>query len=754
MRHWWQLMLVMLTLIAGYSLYLDALIQSRFNGNKWEVPAQIYARPLSLNTELELSQAELVDELRLLAYRPVKQLQQSGDYLQQGQSISFVRRAFDFADGSQPVRFIQIVFGGGKIKRITDLQSGAELSHIRLEPWLVTRLISAAHEDRMLVNLDDVPKALVQALLLVEDRDFYSHHGVVPLSILRALVTNIKAGRNVQGGSTLTQQLVKNFFLSREKSILRKINEAWMSLLIELRYSKNVILQAYLNEVFLGQNGATGVHGFGLASRFYFDRPLSELDVAEIATLVGMVKGPSFYNPRRHPDRVVERRDMILRMMLEADLLSKAQYQQQIAKPMKLASDTRLSQSKHPAFMDEVRRELHDVLPNPELFQSGLRVFTAMDPLAQRRAESAMRQGVPVLEQRKSIKQLQGAMLVTDIKSGELRAIVGSREPDFSGFNRALDAKRSVGSVIKPAVYLTALEQYDHYTLATVLPDEPLTMKSTHGQLWQPLNADKKFRGEVNLITALSHSLNVPTVNLGMQVGLDQVADTLHRLGIEEPISEYPAMTLGAVNFSPLQVNQMYQTIANEGRYIPLHALVAVLSTDNHLIWRNQHTTEQRLDNKATYLVNYALHKVAREGTAKRLKQEFPRVNMAGKTGTTDDYRDSWFSGFDRNMVTTVWVGKDDNQTTHLTGASGALDLYVRYQHSQHPKSLIRPMPEGVNIVHFDQQSGHLLANACADSINLPAILDGLSSPEQVCGKPVQSKPKSKSFWQRLFGDK
>ncbi|MDN4501786.1 penicillin-binding protein 1B [Alteromonadaceae bacterium BrNp21-10] len=753
-RHWWQFALVLLVLMAVYSVVLDAQIQHKFGGNKWQVPAQVFARPLVLSVGREMTSKELIDELQLLAYRPVTQLQQSGDYVSNYNMVSLVRRAFDFPEHPEEERSIQVVFANGKVQHIRDLISNDELDSVSLEPWLVTRLLSAEREDRMLVNLEEVPSALVDTLLLVEDKDFYDHHGVVPLSILRALVANIKAGARVQGGSTLTQQLVKNFFLTREKSIIRKVREAWISLLIELRYSKEDILQAYLNEVFLGQNGATGVHGFGLASHFYFDRPLPELNLAEMATLVAMVKGPSYYNPRRYPKRVIERRDTVLRLLFENNVLSKAEYQHWLNTPLTLANENRLAQGKYPSYMDQVKRELRQALASPELFQSGIKVFTAMDPLAQRRAEVAVRRGIPKLEKLKKVQELQGAMLVSDIRSGEIRAIVGGKDPQYHGFNRALDAKRPIGSIIKPAVYLTALEQADQYNLASIIADKPIQMKSSHGQLWKPLNADKKFRGEVNLITALTRSLNVPTVNLGMQVGLDNVANTLQRMGVDDEVSRYPAMTLGAVNLSPFQVNQMYQTIANEGQYIPLHALRAVTTVDDSLLWQFEKAGQQRLDPKATYLVNYALHKVTREGTARVLKELFPQVNMAGKTGTTDDYRDSWFSGYDRYALSTIWVGKDNNQITKLTGAGGALDLYVNYQQSQQPKSLVRSMPEGVNMVHFDQKSGQYLATACPQSLILPAVIDALPPSAANCVQsPVKSEQKKKSLWQRLFGD-
>ncbi|MFC7002603.1 penicillin-binding transpeptidase domain-containing protein [Pseudobowmanella zhangzhouensis] len=440
---------------------------------------------------------------------------------------------------------------------------------------------------------------------------------------------------------------------------------------------------------------------------------------------------------------------MILRLLLQENRITTAEYKSLSKQPIKLADMGRLRGDKHPAYMDKVRRELADSVPDMQTLDAGVRVFVAMDPLAQRRAESALTSQLSTLEKQRKLKDLQGAMLVTDIRSGELRVIVGDRDVDFEGFNRALDAKRQVGSEIKPAVYLTALEDPASYTLATPLDDKPIQLRSTHGNLWSPKNADKQYRGQVPLYEALVHSLNVPTVGLGMQVGLDNVADMLFRLGVDEPVEAYPAMTLGAVNFSPLMVNQMFQTIANEGLHIPLHALLAVTDNDNRLIWQRDLPAVQRIDAKAAYLMNYALHKVTTEGTARQLGSAFPDVHLAGKTGTTDDYRDSWFSGFDRTSVATVWVGRDDNQSTGLTGASGAMQLYASYLHQQHPKSLLRSMPQGVTITAFDQH-GDMLAVNCQANLRLPAIIDE-QRQLQNC-QPVKPATEKKSWWEKLFG--
>jgi penicillin-binding protein 1B len=751
-RHWGKLLFIFILVVAAYFIYLDAQIIQKFAGNKWQVPAQIYARPMFLNVKQEISINEIEEELQLLGYRKVIQADSSGEYQVLTNSIRIQRRKFNFSHGAEDLRYIEISIKNERVSLIQDLDSFQRIDNVYLEPWLVTRLVSSGREDRMLVQINDVPPILTQALVAVEDKDFYQHIGVAPLSILRALIANISAGRTVQGGSTLTQQLVKNLFLTREKSLVRKAKEAMMALIIEFRYSKDVIIEAYLNEVFLGQNGDTGVYGFGLASYFYYDRPLNELSIDEIATLVGIIKGPSYYNPRKYEERVTQRRNIVLRSMFESNHLSPNEYQNLVKLPINLATGASLRKDKHPAFMDQVRRELRLVLDNPNIRQSGVKVFTTLDSNAQVKAERAVSDGVVVQEKRLGKSGFEAAMVVTDIDSGEIRSIVGGRNVAYAGFNRALDAKRSIGSLIKPAIYLTALEQPKSYNLATHLTDEPIKLKSTYGKMWEPQNSDKKFRGQVPLLIALSRSLNVPTVSLGMSLGLGNIANTIKRLGVKEELDLYPALTLGAVNFSPLQVNQMYQTIANNGRYIPLHSITAIMSADDDLLWKFDIAPQQRVNEQATYLLNYALHKVTLEGTAKAVRTKFPDVNMAGKTGTTDDYRDSWFSGFDKNILVTSWIGKDNNQPVNLSGASGAMQLFIAYQQQQQPRSLVRRFPDGLSIAHFDNASGNLSKAGCANTFSVPAITAALPPVPNRCVGKSAVPDKRKSLWEKIFG--
>lgn len=749
-KDFWKVCLVGLIVFGAYGFYLNAQIKHTFSGSKWQIPAQIYARSLTLEVGEGLSQKELLQELDLLGYRRVKNATKLGEFSFTKNTFRIVRRPFEFPMQSEAQRHIEVVVHHQKVQKVTDLGNKEPLSKTRLEPWLVTRLMSGSQEDRMLVGLQDVPEGLVQALLITEDKEFYHHQGVAPFSILRALLANLAAGKTVQGGSTLTQQLVKNLYLTREKSIWRKFKEAYMAILLDSQYSKDAILEAYLNEVFLGQNGKQAVHGFGLASWYYFDRPLNEIGVAELSTLVAMIKGPSRYNPRRYPERVIGRRDLILRLLYENEHINSDQYQYYVQRPLGVVETSRMQKHVHPAFMDRVNRELRQVLPNPATRQSGIKVYTSLDPHAQRNAEASATSFLPGLEKSRKLLDLDLAMVLTDIDSGEVRALVGSRNVAYPGFNRAIDARRPIGSLVKPAIYLTALEQPENYHLASLLKDEPIKLKSSYGQYWEPQNADKKFRGQVTLLDALTKSLNVPTVHLGMALGTDNVAQTMYRLGVKDEVPLYPAMTLGAVDLSPIQVNQMYQTIANAGQRLSVHAINAITSHDDQPLWYFDTTSEAVITAEAAYLVNYALHKVTQNGTAKELRQRFPKVNLAGKTGTTDDNRDSWFSGFDNDLVATVWIGKDNNEATNLTGANGALQYYIDFQKRQQPRSLSQSFPDNLGIAQFDPNTGMVVGAGCAESISLPAVMNALPQPVSCNRKP--NKEEQKSFWERLFG--
>jgi len=708
--------LVLALTLLIYLIYLDSKITTLFSGQKWQIPAQLYARPLALAPGKHLSQAQLLEELQRLQYRADPRLTGPGQFHVQGQTVSVYRRAFDFPAGHQVATLYHVGFAGEFIQSLSTGREREALTQAQLEPQLLQHLVAAEQEDRELLVLNQVPRTIKETLLLVEDRDFYSHHGVSLWSVIRAFWANLQAGKTVQGGSTLTQQLAKNMYTNQQRTYFRKVNEALIALVLDYRYSKDQILEAYVNEISLGQFKANPVHGLGLGSKLYFGKPLAELRPHEYALLIAIIKGPSYYDPRRYPKRAEDRRDLILGMMRDHGLLDQAQWFAATSQPLDVIPLGEHLKGRFPAYIDKVRQELRELVKDKTQLQNGIRVFTYFDPMAQHAAEQAVLQRVAKLD-----PAIEAAVVATDYQQGALTAIVGGRNTTFAGYNRAISARRQIGSIIKPVVFLSALQQPQRFHLGTVLADTPLTLKSG-SRNWSPLNYDKKFRGNVSLLTALSDSLNVPTVRLGLQLGLPALQQELQKLGLEREVKLQPSSLLGAVEMSPLEVAQLYQTIANKGQYRQLASIAAITTQDGSRVYQRQMKPEQRVNASAAYLLQFALQQATQSGTAQSLAAQFPRQKFAGKTGTSSDYRDSWFTGFDHETSLTIWLGRDDNKAIGLTGGSGALPVFSAYFAQLGVNSLFRAVPENVQRQFISKTSGHLVKDSCVNVLLLPVI--------------------------------
>ncbi|ART80243.1 penicillin-binding protein 1B [Oceanisphaera avium] len=722
-RFGWGLLLkvalVMAVLMGVFGIYLDSQVRERFEGQKWALPALVYSRPLELFPGQKLSHAQMLRELQMLNYRKVDSPSGPGEYFANNSRIDIHRRSFNFSDGPEDARQISLTFAGQRLQAIKNPVNGRELGYARMDPVLLDRLNVDKREDRLLVRLDQVPELLKTALITVEDRDFYKHDGVSPMAIIRALVVNLKAGRTIQGGSTLTQQLAKNLFLTPDRSLWRKVQEAYMALIIDFRYDKDEILEAYLNEVYLGQNGNQGVYGFGLASYFYFGLPLNELNPDQIALMVALVKGPSYYDPWRNSERARDRRDLVLRLLANDGHIDRATYEQASGAPLRLIERGRMGYGRTPAFMGLLRQELQERFGNEFLNQNGLKIFSSLDPIAQHSAEQAIAEQVKQLRANTKKSDLEAAMVVSNWRKGEVSAVVGGADPSYAGFNRALSARRAIGSLIKPPVYAQALAS--GFTLGSAIKDQPISLRSEGGQVWKPNNYDRKFRGQVMFVDALAKSLNVPTVNIGMAVGLDKIIKGLERMGVRQSIPAYPSLMLGTLELTPFEVNQLYLTLANQGLYQPLTSIRAIQDNQGELVYQHTAKATQVLDPDAGYLALYAMTKVVGGGTAAHLAARFPNRVMAGKTGTTNDLRDAWYAGLDNEELASVWVGLDNNGTTGLTGASGALRVYSRYLDSRGVDSLELTQPQGVEQVNFAYSDGQPADPRCEQTRLLPA---------------------------------
>ena len=732
-----RLLVAALVLGGGWTAWLDLSVRAQFEGKRWQVPARIYARALELYEGQPLAADDLVAELAAAGYQSSSRVDRPGTFSRSGAAFRIRTREFAFWDGKEAAHTLDLRFDD---KRLISLREGAApLAIARLDPPVIGRIYPAHREDRVLVRLDEVPETLVGGILAVEDRDFYQHFGLSPRGIVRAAWANLRAGGTVQGGSTLTQQLAKNFFLSAERSLWRKANEAVIALILEARYGKQEILEAYLNEIFLGQEGSRSVNGFGLAAEFYFGRPLSELRLHEVALLVGLVRGASVYNPRRNPERAPERRDLVLEVMAERGVVTAAAARVAQIQPLGVLENAPRGNSAYPAFVDLVRRQLRRDYHEDDLRNEGLRIFTTISPRIQEAAEQALVGRLAELERaRPALAGVEGAVVVSDPRSGEVLAVVGGRKVRNPGFNRALDAVRPIGSLAKPAVYLTALEESTRYNLLSTLADAPVTVAGPGGRDWAPENYDRTSHGQVPLVTALAHSYNQATVRLGLEVGVARVARTMARLGIERDVPAYPSMLLGAVALTPLEVAQMYQTIAGDGFLTPLRAIRDVTDARGRPLGRYGLSVRQAFDAGPMFLLRRALAEVMREGTGRGAYRKLPaELTLAGKTGTTDDLRDSWFAGFAGDLLAVVWIGRDDNTPAGLTGASGALAVWTTLVARSHPQPLAMQAPAGVDWAWTDA-SGRLTDPGCPGAQPWP-FMNGTQPAYSRCGELVEA---------------
>ncbi|WP_433990790.1 bifunctional glycosyl transferase/transpeptidase [Klebsiella pneumoniae] len=699
-RSWlWLLVklgIVFAVLIAAYGVYLDQKIRSRIDGKVWELPAAVYGRMVNLEPDMQISKNEMVRLLNATQYRQVSAMTRPGEYTVQANSIEMIRRPFDFPDSKEGQVRARLTFDGDHLETIENMDNNRQFGFFRLDPRLITMLQSPNGEQRLFVKRSGFPDLLVDTLLATEDRHFYEHDGISLYSIGRAVLANLTAGRTVQGASTLTQQLVKNLFLSSERSYWRKANEAYMALIVDARYSKDRILELYMNEVYLGQSGDNEIRGFPLASLYYFGRPVEELSLDQQALLVGMVKGASVYNPWRNPKLALERRNLVLRLLQQQQVIDQELYDMLSARPLGVQPRGGVI-SPQPAFMQMVRQELQAKLGDKVKDLSGVKIFTTFDSVAQDAAEKAASEGIPVLKKQRKLADLETAMVVVDRFTGEVRAMVGGAEPQFAGYNRAMQARRSIGSLAKPATYLTALSQPNQYRLNTWIADAPVTIRLSNGQTWSPQNDDRRFSGQVMLVDALTRSMNVPTVNLGMALGLPAVVDTWTKLGApKNQLNAVPSMLLGALNLTPIEVAQAFQTIASGGNRAPLSALRSVIAEDGTVLYQSYPQAERAVPAQAAYMTLWTMQQVVQRGTGRQLGAKYPGLHLAGKTGTTNNNVDTWFAGIDGSQVTITWVGRDNNQPTKLYGASGAMSIYQRYLANQTPTPLVLTVPEDV----------------------------------------------------------
>lgn len=714
-------LIIFLVISIAYISILDSKVVNKLDGVLWTVPAKVYARPLELAEGGKINVDGLKKELEILSYELTKGIPDTpGEFSQSQRSVNIFIRGF----GSQEPGLYRLKIENDKIDSIKR-KDGISIDLIQLEPLSIGGMFPSHLQDRILLNFSQVPKDLEEMILVVEDRNFYSHKGISLRSIMRAFIKNTRALGIEEGGSTITQQLAKSLFFSPEQTIRRKIKEAIAALLIEIHYSKQEILLAYINDVFIAQSGRRAIHGFGLASQFFFGTDLKNLSLDQKALLVGMLKGPSLYSPINNPDRAKTRRDLVLSLIKNDSLITEEEYLDLKGRSLKVIPPSFKSLSKYPAFNDIVTLDLRKNFDDSDLRTKGLKIITNLDPVVQDYLEESIKDTKLKLKRRygSQLNGLEGAGIVIDSFSGEVVAAIGSTKPNNYGFNRAINAVRPIGSLVKPFIYLSALQHYSKYNLSTLLDDSKLSVSLPGGKLWEPNNFDKKFHGNIPLHVALSESYNVATTRLGMDLGYSVVQETFTKLGIKKKIPKYPSIFVGSFEMTPLEAIQAYQTIASEGFYSPLNSIRTVESSEDVLSLSYPYKVEQRFRPEPIYLLKFVLKQTFISGTARGFSSRvIEKWKTGGKTGTSDDQRDSWFVGYAGNYLMLVWLGFDDNRKSPLTGRTGALQVWKNFMSRLDPIAYEVRKPSRIRYEWVDAKDGLLSGESCKGSILIPFV--------------------------------
>jgi len=775
---------------AGWLLELDQIVVSRFEGRRFAVPSRVYAAPVVLYPGVDWQQLDLAGWLSRMGYREQNEAGplSVGSYRWLPGRLRVHLRGFEHPELPEPSRKIELLLEAGRVRAMRDVR-GRPVEIVTLEPEPISSFYGSDREQRDLVSIDEVPEHLMAAIYAVEDRRFEEHHGIDPRRIVGAMLANLRAGGIRQGGSTLTQQLVKNFFLTPERTLRRKLTEALMALIVEARYPKPQILEAYLNEIYMGRRGSTAIHGVGEAARFFFGKSVPDLAVDESALLAAVIQSPNALSPHRHPERAKSRRDLVIGLMAEQDFITPELAEQARARPLSLAAVS-LESGQDRYFLDELARQLPEVYDAGLLSVEGLRIYATLEPAVQRAAVASLLEGLERLEAqlppvdrdaradaagagsdagaggsdadhdadregasgRPTPPTLQGCLLALRPQTGEILALVGGRDYSRSQWNRCTQARRQVGSVFKPVVYAAALSPQSGpvVTLASRVEDAPLQIETRDG-LWEPENFDKKFRGSVSVREALERSLNVPAVRIGQAVGMSRVVEMARRLGIESRLPPVPSLALGTAEVSPLEVATVYATFANGGLRPTPRSFTGLLDARGVAQERWPLAGARRvLDPGTAYLTTSLLEGVVDRGTAAGLRARGLRGPIAGKTGTTDEEYDLWFVGYTPEIVAVVWIGYDEPRPIGVPSSRGALPIWADFLERLAGEQVrgVFQRPTGVERVEIDPMSGARALAGCPAS-QPEYFLEG-TVPSETC--PADAPDRGRGFFRRLFG--
>ncbi|MBI4126868.1 MAG: PBP1A family penicillin-binding protein [Deltaproteobacteria bacterium] len=749
-RHYWRwakrlavLGILIIVVGAWYLRHLDRLIEDKFDQpRKWNLPSKVFSDAEYLFPGVDVKVRDIVGKLDRLGYRDVGvTIERPGDYAKDADHLDVYLHDFDYPGEAFKGFPVRLRLSGSIIREMTRFRMKESLSMVRLEPEVVAPIFDERMEDRTVVTLEQVPPQLLEAIILLEDERFFRHHGVDPIGIVRAMFANVRVMRIVQGGSTLTQQLVKNFFLHPRKSLLRKINEALMAIEIERHHSKGEILQAYLNEIYLGQRGVSSVSGVAEAAKFYFAKNVNQLSLAECALLAGLIRSPNEYSPFRSLEGAKARRDLVLDKMREAELMTDQEYVMALAEPIN-PPKRMIRVVTAPFFLDYVKQELANLYSQEVLEAEGLRIFTTLDMRSQLSAEAAVDEEIPRLEHEAvsllsadHAGQLQTCLIAVTPSNGYIRAMVGGRSYAESQFNRCTQALRQPGSTMKPFIYLTALDPSRSQTAmtpASLIEDRRFSVEAG-GEEWSPENYDGKEHGMVTIRAALEESLNIATSRVAMAAGLEQVVQTARDAGVTSPLLAVPSLALGTFEVTPLELVSAYAIFPNGGIRAESIAITSVVTKDGDVLERRRISVQRKFAAGPVYVTTHLLQGVVDRGTAASIRAFGYQGFVAGKTGTTSNYRDAWFVGFNPELLALAWVGYDDNaEMKKITGARAALPLWLHFFRVVSPRSPQDfPRPKGVVLVEVDRHTGGLARRSCPETIDEAFLED--TEPTQAC---------------------
>jgi len=737
---------VMLVTIALLGLYVYRQSVGKFEIRRLSLPTRIFTDFTPLRGGIVLGGDDLVEKLNRLGYRQVTALSQSGDYVVARGQIDLYTRAFTHPSGQYPAQPVRIVFRNNAIESVVSLKQAAPIDNAALEPELLASILSDQLENRKPVTLDQVPKVLQDAVVATEDVRFWHHPGVDPIGLSRALFRNLRAGGVTEGGSTLTQQLVKNYYLTNERSYKRKVTEAFMAVILDAKFSKREILEAYLNDIYLGRNRSISILGVGEAARFYFGKPVSELNLAEAALLAGIIRSPNNYSPFARPDLALQRRTTVLGLMLNQKKITREEYDKAMAAKLpQQPFRQRSGLASIPYYVDRVLQEMARDYGIKDVKGRGLQIYTAIDLNAQDTASRTIEAGLSALEKgsrrlRRPGQPLQGAMINVDVPTGEIRALIGGRNYDINQFNRALNARRQIGSLVKPFVYATAFEpslSNQNITPATLVSDTRFVLKRRFSADWSPRNYEDVYHQTVTVAEALEQSLNSASVRIGLACGLDPIVRTAHTLGVVSDIdSKNPAMLLGAVDLSPIEMADAYSTIARVGSRVPLHAVKFVTDDRNKILSAGDEIKPvQVFPARDMYMLVNVMKGVVDRGTAGGARSMGFKLTAAGKTGTTNDKRDAWFIGFTPKALTLTWIGFDDNAPTGLSGGTGAVPIWTRFMQNvtAGQPNVDFASPDGIVMAQIDETSGGIAVPNCPSNVVVTEAFKAGTQPMNPC---------------------